>query len=130
MPKKTTRTQMTLREVFDVAALHMLAQGERSHKWDKKLQRMRCKYRGPGGLMCPAGALISDTHYRPQLEGKLACASPAVNAALVNSGVPESALLLVSDLQNIHDAIPTDEWLTQLKFKEDELTAQEKAGTA
>lgn len=49
----TPPTFTNLQEVFDFATNHLLTQGVRSID-----EFGHCKYRGPNGLMCVAGAFI------------------------------------------------------------------------
>lgn len=55
---------MTLQEVFDKVARHLLTQGQRSILRETG----RCAYRGDEGCMCAVGVLIADEHYHPKLE--------------------------------------------------------------
>jgi len=88
---------MTDREVFDRVKSHLLTQGARSVS-----ETGSCRYRGDGGLKCAAGVLISDELYHPGLEGQTVWHSTVIDA-LEASGVPVSALAMLTDLQELHD---------------------------
>jgi hypothetical protein len=107
---------LTLQQVFDKAATHLLKQGERSEGYlDIDESELVCMYRGPEGRMCAVGALISDEAYSTALEGKRT-SSEHVRAALKESGCPvdPTAGGLYVRLQQIHDAAPESEWKTRL----------------
>jgi hypothetical protein len=102
---------LTLQEVFDKAATHLLKQGVRSYK-----NGVTCLYRGPNGTMCAVGALIDDAHYVPSLERK-----PADNLyvmeALRLSGVPaDAAAELLIELQRLHDKLEPAAWNAELRY--------------
>lgn len=111
-----------LQATFDTAAVHLLRQGERSMTDDG------CKYRGPNGLKCAVGALIPDNAYDPEFDlatDTRACvlwdSDPKFRAALVAGGVPvtEDALLLLEDLQRVHDLEDVSNWAIKLKVLAD-----------
>lgn len=63
-----SKTQYT----YDVVALHLLLQGEKSEQLrdhDGELG-ITCMYRGNYGLRCAIGFLISNQNYNPRMEGK------------------------------------------------------------
>ena len=64
---------MTLQEMFDTMAAHLLKQGERSVS---PINPQQCRYRGDHGLKCAVGALIKDKFYKPSLEGRGATDAP------------------------------------------------------
>lgn len=99
----------TSQELFDKCARHLLTQMERSVTGDG-----RCRYRGPGGLMCAVGPFLSDEAER--LEGWCAVPvgdesvrAPARFLAFENRG-------LIGELQRVHDNHLPEEWKMQLRF--------------
>ncbi len=107
---------LTMQQVFDKAATHLLKQGKRSEGHGRASGAdTTCLYRGPEGRMCAVGALISDEAYSPTLEGKSA-RSEGVRAALEKSGCPIDAPAadLYARLQRIHDMRPASEWKARL----------------
>lgn len=84
---------LTPQEVFDKVGVHLLQQGKRcvnGHRGD-------CLYRGPKGMSCAAGVLISDDEYHEGLEhrGWL---------DLITAGEATTAhVQLIMALQTIHD---------------------------
>jgi hypothetical protein len=66
-------------------------------------------YRGWDGLKCAAGVLITDDHYRPELECN-SVTEERVMAALNASGVGPDDLDLVQHLQCVHDEEPVADW--------------------
>ena len=102
---------MTLQEVFDKAAKHLLTQGKRSVDSEGG-----CLYRGTDGSMCAVGCLISDEAYSAELEG-LTVDVVCVREALHKSGVPmdNAALNLLQFLQGVHDCDPVREWRSALR---------------
>jgi len=99
---------LTPREVFDKVKTHLLAQSRRSQDADG-----RSLYHGLAGQKCAAGSLIGDEFYDPSFEGMKVWESP-VHHALRASGVPESAMDLVYDLQSVHDNVPVERWPSEL----------------
>lgn len=100
---------MTPQEVFDKVAGHLLRQRVKSLR-----PAGHCAYRGADGLMCAAGCLIKDEHYKPALEGHTTTREE-VAAALVASGVPEGEGIfdwggLLYELQQLHDARKVSYW--------------------
>jgi hypothetical protein len=95
---------MTKQEVFTKVITHLRKQGTKS-----MLPNGVCVYRSPEGLMCAAGALIEDEHYKSAFEN-VGCDNPQIVEALTASGVPEDAIGLVRALQTIHDEEPVGAW--------------------
>jgi hypothetical protein len=93
-------SKVTKQDIFDAVAIHLLEQGERS--WDPLEEQ--CLYRGPNGLKCAVGALISDDAFDPDANHQ-PVDHPQVRQMLRFSGVPVSAetVSLLSDLQAVHD---------------------------
>jgi len=107
-PRITLHTlhSATLQEIFDQVALHLMIQGERSFgrlPASDYTNANSCLYRGPNGLQCAAGCLISDAEYNPAFENKLflAVIADACKKGVVNPGPGREDL--VSALQVVHD---------------------------
>ncbi len=99
-----TLEEATTQEVFDQVSQHLLTQKQRSVSRSETL----CSYRGDDGLKCAAGCLIDDKEYSPSMEGL-----PWIS--LVRYGFANgSHLLLIEDLQNIHDGFQPEEWKQKL----------------
>ena len=108
---------MTIQEIFDTVAVHLLKQGVRSVDLNNV-----CLYRGPNGLKCAVGALIPDELYAPEIEGVSVLTTtydvsnetnPRV--ALLNQLLKKLGIAPCSDekrllirLQYIHDSISYD----------------------
>lgn len=88
-------TTMTVQEVFEASARHLFNQGWRSLADDN----YSCSYRGSGGRMCAAGIFITD--YDDSMED-------VPWHILVRTGrVPKDHINLISQLQSVHDSVPT-----------------------
>lgn len=89
----------TKQEVFDKVLKFMRKQGKQSKS------RGECKYRGPGGLKCAVGCLITEKQIKTHkvVEGTQASKLPN---ALVREmvGSMKNAEWFLNDLQNAHDA--------------------------
>jgi len=106
--KSRYRRQLPLQRTFDIAARHMLKQGERS--WRKGYG---CLYDGPDGLMSPVRVLIPDRDWvRSSMEYK-SCDCGPVAAALLKNG---HDLDLAKDLQSVHDYVEPKDWYRELRF--------------
>lgn len=95
-------------EMLDFAKNHLLAQKIRSVS-----PVGDCQYRGPIGLKCAVGALISDEHYNTDLEGY------DINCENVRSAVTQSLGFipdfdLLAQLQTLHDNEPPHRWANLL----------------
>jgi hypothetical protein len=109
---------MTLQEIFDVASIHLLNQGERSIE-KEMLHRYQesCAYRGMDGLQCAVGALIPDELYDENMEGQNAQEGimlPAYGYAY-DETPDQSKLDLLDTLQDIHDAYCPSQWHKMLR---------------
>jgi hypothetical protein len=96
---------MNRKEIFEKVKTHLLTQKE----WSRGSRG--CMYRGPNGLKCAIGALITDECYNTELEGRSADAYEVVEA-LKCSGIevgPGDTHFLCQ-LQGIHDANSPDRW--------------------
>jgi hypothetical protein len=98
-----TLSEATAQQVFDQVAKHLLTQKRQS------VLGIRCKYRGDKGMMCAAGALISDEEYTEKMEEKSW-------ESLVDDGIVPTRHLadLITELQDIHDQYDTEFWETKL----------------
>lgn len=105
---------LTLQEIFNKCAEHLLTQRKRSihHGTDK------CMYRGQNGLKCAAGIFINDECYKPELEQQNV-QSEDVLRALLNSDFPvheTCCLELLDRLQELHDRRVPAQWKTRLSL--------------
>lgn len=101
---------MTNQEAFNVVWNHFITQGQPPSMVIEATpsgDRLRCKYRGPSGERCAAGALIPDELYRGWMENK------TIESVIRDS--PEIASrftfvdqLLLHQLQSAHDEIADD----------------------
>jgi hypothetical protein len=116
---------LSLQELFNISATHLLKQGQRA------FARGGCCYRTPAGLKCAIGAVIPDDLYDPFIEGGLA--SWALNPETANttgdddilrvrklgevlraSGLDATHEALVGRLQRIHDYTSPEFWASSL----------------
>jgi hypothetical protein len=110
---------MTMQEVFDKVATHLMTQGCRSVQGTAEVgRRSTCLYRGPNGTKCAVGCLISDEAYSPTLEEKPVEATNVLEA-LARSGLDvfDSTLRrLLRELQTVHDSVPVANWAQGLAY--------------
>lgn len=103
---------LTMQQIFDKCITHLRTQKVPS------IEAGDCLYRGPNGLKCAVGALITDEAYKDSLED-LPVREDKVIRALVESGVLYEECLkhesvesdkidLLSDLQHLHDTCMFD----------------------
>lgn len=103
---------LTMQQIFDKVVTHLRTQKIPS------IEAGDCLYRGPNGLKCAVGALITDEAYKDSLED-LPVREKLVMEALVNSGVLYEECLkhdsvesdkidLLADLQHLHDTCMFD----------------------
>lgn len=90
---------MTLQEIFDKVAVHLLTQGKQS----QGLYDTACKYRGHDGLKCAVGCLIPDDKYRPDMEGYTVYTLVSRFPDVLGFYTGDSELSLLTCLQRIHD---------------------------
>lgn len=94
----------TEQEVFDQVANHLLTQKRKS-----KDGEIHCKYRDSKGNKCAAGCLISDKEYNETMEN-------VSWAQLVEDRiVPHYHVMLIRDLQIVHDKECPSRWKSALK---------------
>lgn len=104
-------SQATAQQVFDHVARHLLTQGEKSGVYDPEIRDYTCMYRGPHGLMCAAGCLMTDEEYQPAFESK------SWDCGLVEGGrVPAAHAALIADLQTVHDEDAVEMWPGRLRL--------------
>jgi hypothetical protein len=97
--------------VYDKVKAHLLAQNARAMDHEET-----CLYRGPYGLKCAIGCLISDEAYYSDLE-MLTPSDTPVQRALAKSGVKiedEEDELFLTRLQQVHDLWPVRDWASRL----------------
>lgn len=106
---------MTRQEIYDIVKQHLLTQGVRSQK-ESSVFGAECAYRGDNGLKCAVGALIPDSLYKPEMEGKRASALMFFNHAVAEYfGVDNGGFL--DSLQTVHDSdwIDPKHWPAELE---------------
>ena len=100
--------------IFNKVAAHLLAQG-RPSMGDYGGESA---YHNYDGLRCAVGCLISNKHYSEDLEGYSVQHDRVLQAVKSSLGLqhlaPRTADLL-SDLQELHDLTPPEEWREGLK---------------
>jgi len=118
---------LTNYEVFEKVKTHLLAQGVRSQIPGTPT----CLYRGPGGLKCAVGALIEDEHFDAQFNNETVnderVLDERVLDALLASGVnvkDENLILLLNELQLLHDFYAPEFWDAKLKSLKEEYFAE------
>lgn len=97
-----------LQEIFDKIAKHLLTQNKQS-----KDEKGHCFYRGPDGLKCAVGAIIPDKDYDMKFEG-LAVGDTPIKTFFIDSGYSNKEILLLKELQIIHDAGRPSCWKNRL----------------
>jgi hypothetical protein len=116
------------REVFQRVKAHLLAQGKRSMKRfnEESPEGFSCLYRGPEGLKCAVGVLISDEAYSPMLEEQLP-SHLEVSNALEASGIQMDSHMedLLLALQAIHDSARPSHWEENLNIIEEILESRD-----
>lgn len=101
---------MTLQEMFDKVAAHLLKQNRKAISADGR----SCMYRAPNGDQCAAGCLIPDDKYSPEMEGKTVF-SDRVRNAIGEIALNSSGFHLLTDLQGIHDHCDPQSWPDRLE---------------
>lgn len=100
-------------QTFDTVVTHLRKQNAKSSDEDDD-----CFYRGPNGLKCAAGCLISDESYDPAMEGcKVECIGDLKHHvtkdgayAKLGKALEGHDLNLVAKLQDIHDDRSIRKW--------------------
>lgn len=113
---------MTLQEIYNRVRDHLLTQNKKSEVLADYFgnQKLQCLYRGPDGLMCAVGCLISDEFYNKKFEGQAirwgaGSALKALEASLGQELSSDQHDLLTA-LQYLHDARPVEEWRAELSM--------------
>lgn len=97
-----TLPDATEQEIFDQVAKHLLTQMARSDRGPY------CAYRGPDGLVCAAGCLISDSEYTPEFDEN---DEGSDWTQLIDRGlVPAQHGPFIRNLQIIHDDVEPPHW--------------------
>jgi hypothetical protein len=100
----------TKQETFDTVVAHLRKQGCKARN-----DKAECCYRTGDGKMCAAGCLIPDAKYDPKME-KHGVPTNAQNASSANVLIAKALeseghdLLLVRDLQGVHDNREVSDW--------------------
>lgn len=108
--------QLTAQQVFDMGALHLLKQNERS-----VTPTGRCVYRGPSGLMCGAGVFLEDEGARLADKGRVFGLSSVsfVNTSwsglVMGEHIPPCNSNIITQLQVLHDNAFPDTWSEKLR---------------
>lgn len=96
---------MTLQEIFDTVAIHLITQNAVS------MHQGSCAYRGDHGRKCAIGCLISDEVYMPSMENqRWHVIAEEVKPSLGLRPGPTHADLLLADLQDVHDRRDVLSW--------------------
>ena len=101
---------MTLQELFDKVALHLLTQNKRSSTFNESGGE-ECLYHSSDGLSCSVGCLIPKSLYKEHLEGGSVLApdlSRILKKVIDGYGWEHETLLL--SLQSAHDDFDPPFW--------------------
>jgi len=96
---------MTAQEILNTVAQHLIKQGRRSLMPDGV-----CCYRSHDGLKCPAGYLLTDEEYFPEMEGH--------NVGYLEYILPLRLVPhmdLIRSCQRVHDNHPVERWPSELR---------------
>jgi hypothetical protein len=109
---------LTAQEVFDKVVAHLRKQNKKSliSFPDDDGITTRCRYRGPDGLMCAVGCLITDEEYNPKWDHDHGSAViDLFECQSFRDRVGGNNAALLSDLQCLHDSIEVCEWEVQFQ---------------
>ena len=103
-------------KLFKIGQDHLLTQMERSSEDGE------CVYRTSTGLKCVVGAMISDEHYDPELEGNCASAFEVMSAIIASQDLPFTedsdeageVGITLDALQDLHDKCLESHWEEEL----------------
>ena len=95
-------SKATAQEVFDYVTSNLIKQGRKS-----ETDIGMCKYRGPGGLKCAAGWLLSDEFYSPEMEYR------NWSEIVEEFHVTDNHRHLIMELQDIHDNREVEDWVEE-----------------
>lgn len=98
---------MTLQELFDKVATHLLTQNAKADDGNN-----HCQYRTNTGLMCAAGCLLDAESYKKVNEGMPV--NNHSNRGLFESIIGESNIGHLRQLQSIHDCDEVENWPDKL----------------
>lgn len=98
-----TLEQASAKEVFEQVKMHLLTQNKQS-----TIGHGLCAYRGNDGLKCAAGCLIGDDEYDETMERK------SWSYFASKGRVPEKHVVIITELQEIHDNYPPFVWHDEL----------------
>lgn len=106
---------MTLQEIFDKVATHLLDQGCKSQR--EVYGETLCAYRA-GNLRCAIGCLIDDAYYHDDMGSldvrNLHFKFPTVLPALGINANDEKTLNFLDELQEVHDHFSPESWAETL----------------
>lgn len=114
---------MNKQKIFDRIATHLLTQGRKSLKVLRDDPDPICLYRGPDGMSCAVGCLITDDNYTPELEDRRVNNSLIIEALeqSLNVHLMQSDIAFLEELQYIHDNDKADAWPSRLRSLADSL---------
>jgi len=104
------------RQTFDKVKKHLLKQGERSMKADDSI----CVYHSKEGLKCAVGCLISEEDYKRSFEQKSVFdlerkLGTKKLETILNMKISDESIMMLFDLQAVHDDVPPKQWEKKLK---------------
>jgi hypothetical protein len=123
---KTTLNLPAPQFLFNYIANHLLTQNKKSQGYSKDhrdFDDVRCLYRGPDGLKCAAGAVITDDVYSADFEriGVWSIEKDDKVFTLSLGRTPtEREMDMLQKLQSIHDTKWPESWSKELKKAADE----------
>ena len=94
--------------IYNRVSEHLIRQNAKS----MDAESWHCRYRGEDNFKCAVGCCIDDAHYDPNLEGYPIIDRNVRLAVERSLGIQlsEKDLLLLSQLQMIHDYVPVKNW--------------------
>ena len=104
---------MEAQEIFNIVARHLLTQGEKSMTGNKDRGGEICMYRGPRGLKCAAGVLMTDEEADECGEQWPWGAAATAAQHRVIDRIGHSGL--VAQLQRVHDNADPGYWKGELR---------------
>lgn len=113
-------SNFTRQDTFDRVALHLLTQGQRSAIEETYREGIytgtiqHVMYRSPDGLRCAIGVLIPDSEYRDAFEGVPLEGVPLEDVVAECPSLQKHDLILMQELQCIHDVDDVDDWPAEL----------------
>lgn len=116
---RSPEIQRRMQGLFNRVVTKLLKQNEKSIVPASNV----CLYRGPNGLRCAIGHLITNAAYDPKIEGHI-FSRRSVLRALRESGVvaPNGSEIrrLLGELQDTHDDIDTKNWRDRFRILAEE----------